>query len=306
MSHSANDELAWVCGQWQSMAGAVLAHDDLGILQGATIVERLRTADGKVLDLQLHLDRLHAGLEHLAIRLPLEWDCGEIIERCAVRNLTQANRDMSIVVVATPGRAGATTPSLIVHAAAIPWKRLRSWYRDGQRLSIATSRNVPSVCWPVGIKTRSRLHYYLADCEAQKAALENSYSGANYAGGILPDLDGHLTETSTANILLVEAGRLVCPPLETILHGVSLRRTLRLAESKQVAVEYAPVTTDRALAADGILLCGSVGCLWAAASLNDQVFAPPEELAVYRTLRDGWCEDIGIDYIGQAITQPGS
>lgn len=301
MSHSANDELAWACGRWQPLVNAVLAPDDLGTLQGATIVERLRTAGGKVLDVQLHLDRLNVGLRQLSVRLPEAWKCADIIQQCAARNLRGEERDLSIVVVASPGRAGVATPSLIVHAAAIPWKRLASWYDGGQHLSIATARNVPSECWPVGIKTRSRLHYYLADRQAWHAAQQRDHSGAEFAGGVLPDLGGHLTETSTANMLLVEGERLVCPPLETILYGVSLRRTLRLAKSTDIAVEFAPITTTRALAADGILLCGSVGCLWAAASLEDQCFPPATELAVYRSLRDGWCEDIGIDYISQAV-----
>ena len=61
---------------------------------------------------------------------------------------------------------------------------------------------------------------------ADKEAIKHS---GPHAGAVLLDTDGYVTETSAANVIVVDrAGNVCCSPAERILGGISLLRTLRL------------------------------------------------------------------------------
>ena len=80
------------------------------------------------------------------------------------------------------------------------------------------------------------MHYYLAEQEARRADPE--------ATALLLDLDGYVTETNAANILIVEGGRVVSPPAASILPGHS--RAV-IIEDVQVARVVVPSYQDHAL-----------------------------------------------------------
>jgi branched-subunit amino acid aminotransferase/4-amino-4-deoxychorismate lyase len=184
-------------------------------------------------------------------------------------------------------------PTLIVHPAEIDWRKLNHWYTWGQELCIAQSRNVPPQCWSPSIKTRARLQYYLADQAARRAAGE-------FSGAVLLDLQGNVTETSAANLILVEGHKLISPPLDSILYGISLQRTLRLGSQAGWQVNFEAISPARAEQADEILLCGSTGCLWPAARIGGRVFEASPRGSAFQALAGLWRQDVQLDFIQQA------
>src|SRR5207248_1360450 len=80
-------------------------------------------------------------------------------------------------------------------------------YRDGiecgATLVVPSVRQLPPVCVDPHIKMRSRMHWYLADREAQR--LEPG------ALALLLDQDGMITETAAANVLFVLEGKVISP-----------------------------------------------------------------------------------------------
>ena len=299
-SRPMNEPVAWTTDGWVPRRLATIALDDVGFLQGAIVVDRLRTCRSVPLDIAAHVSRFESGCRELGIRLSGDIAISSIIEQCASRNVGHyLGQELAVVLIATPGciSGGADQPTLIVHSAPIDWKRLSDWYASGQELLIAEPRNVPKACWSPSIKTRSRLQYYLADSRLSR--LPGTSSGA-----LLLDLAGNITETSVANVLVVENDTLVSPQLDSILHGVSLQRTLRLAADAGMVVRFEDISLNRARAADAILLCGSTGCLWPASRVDDRVFDTPTQGAVFQTLRERWVADIGLDYVAQARPIP--
>ncbi len=53
---------------------------------------------------------------------------------------------------------------------------------------------------------------------------------------VMLSVDGYVTESSMANVLLISGEQLICPPIESVLHGQSLRRTIRLAQNLGITV----------------------------------------------------------------------
>lgn len=295
------DGVAWVRNTWSAAKHARLELDDLGVIQGVVVVDRLRTCSGLPLDVPLHVERLRDNCNQLGIELPAEWNLAEIIVGCAERNRELfAPRDFSIVTLVTPGVIGSlpAEPTLIVHSQKIEWRLLDRWYRLGQPLEAAPNRNVPTECWPTSIKTRARLQYYLADRAV--ADFSRRHALADNPAAVLLDIEGNLTETSAANVLIVEGRRVISPPLNSILRGVSMRRTLRLAAQAGLETCYETISLSRAQQADEILLCGSTGCLWPAARLGQATFKESAHRPVFQELKRLWVEDVQFDYVQQA------
>jgi len=291
--------IAWKNGQWLPFEQAQLVLDDWGVLQGAIIVDRLRTIDTRPLDIDLHLERLKSNCTSIGIAIE-DWGLvGKTIIECTEQNQRRLpQRDFAIVVLMTPGQISmpgvATT---IVHVQPLKWGAMRQWYALGQHLLISKHRNVPGACWSPNLKTRSRLQYYLADQEA-------SSNGSLNSAAVLLDMDGHLTETSAANILCVDRDRrLVCPPSDSILNGISLHRTLRLAESLGIEVVRQPITVELAKSASEIILTGTSACIWPASQFDQIHFEKAIERPVYRALLAAWIADVGFDFVREATSE---
>lgn len=303
-------------GRWRPLSETSISLSDVGFLQGVVIVDRLRTVEQRPLDVAEHIDRFHAGCQAVGIQLPAAWRLDRIVQECVERHRSEfPGRDFSIVLLATPGANSSSDtaePTLIVHPLPIPWSRLSEWYLRGQPLTRSAHRNVPSACWSPRIKTRARLQYYLADLEAAQRFRQSPHSELGYGSrgelvpaALLEDVDGYITETSMANVCIVEGNRLVSPPKGAVLEGISLQRTLRVAEHSGIEVRCEAITMARAEAADELLLSGSTGCLWPAGCLNERRWSPPDHLPVYQQLCRAWREDIGLDFVQQAFELAG-
>lgn len=308
----------WFNGNWIDQSQVHYGLGDYGFLQGATVVERLRTIGGKFHDNFIHMMRFREGCDSLDIAvqdLPLALpvapsnaatatnEISRLIQECVEKNPDHQGRDQSIVVVTTPGCG--QRPTLLIHSSTIPWNRIATHYSNGQSLLVTSTANVPRECWAPQLKTRARLQYYLADQEAKDVLDQNSHP---FAAGLLPDMLGNLTETAAANFLMIEGNCLVSPPMDAILHGVSLRRTLRLASSLGIDIRYEPVPTARAFESDGIILTGTTGCIWSASSLTIRKGFDTESRTfgakgkeLLSTLQEAWIADVGFDFVADAM-----
>jgi branched-subunit amino acid aminotransferase/4-amino-4-deoxychorismate lyase len=290
--------LAWANSDWIPYSEVGLSLDDVGVMQGVVLVDRLRTIGGIPWGVSEHVSRLLANCHSLGVKSPEEGELTRLIMELADRNRHAfAERDFSVVTLITPGRLSdeRSQPTVIHHVAEIPWQKLAHWYSRGQRLVVAKSRNVPSDCWSPTIKTRARLQYFLADRQAEACS-------ELYAGGLLLDLKGNITETSAANVLIVEnQSSIVSPPLDCILNGVCLRRTLRLAEEVGFKVRFEQISLARAQAAQEVLLTGSTSILWPASGLGQSSYKNPARGEVFAQLSAKWMEELGFNYVHQAV-----
>lgn len=293
--------VAWINDQWMARESVGLALDDWGFLQGVVLVERLRTCNQHPLDVQQHVDRLLASCSYVRIDVSgIPWI--DLVHQCADRNLAcYPGQDFSLVLLVTPGRCSdrAQQPTVIIHTASIDTHTLARWYEHGEHLRTADTRNVPSECWSPRIKTRARLHYYLASRQtiATGGGLSDPHDGDVDCGTILADLDGNLTETSNANIMIIGPDQgIILPPRDSVLEGISLQRTLRLANNAGYSIRFEPISPEVTASASEMLLTGSTGCIWPVASLNERRFSSPADAPVYRHLAQLWRDDIHFDF----------
>jgi branched-chain amino acid aminotransferase len=276
-------------GEWLPMSRLSWSVTDIGTTQGAILVERLRTLGRRVFALEEHLQRLFEGAQKLGIA----WNpdnsramqvCEELLERN--RELVNACGDVGIVIVVSPGDPGIdrrpiVAPTMMVHLSPISFDLYRQWYRFGAKLFFSPVRNVPPECWSPSIKTRSRLQYYLAD--------QSSHGRV----AVLLNTRGMITETSISNLLVLgKDGVLKSPPLEDILHGVSLKTVIELANSISIPVQFGDLEPVDLQSAAEVLMTGTTGCIWSAVEIDSQLIGDGKPGVVCRRLQDAWEERV--------------
>lgn len=297
-NRSMHECLAFLDGRWVTNQETNLPLDDWGVLQGVMLVERVRTYNGKLFQLSRHVSRLKDSVTAVGIDWQ-RWANFDLLETCEkvaadALELVGEGNDVGIVILATPGRLHGTEPTRIVHASELPWKRLAQWYLHGQDLVTATIRNVPNECWPVHIKTRSRLHYYLADQQAAQAG--------PHAGAVMLGTRGQVTETSFANVMMVNAqGDILAPRREDVLPGISLELSLTLAAQLGINVRFEDISIEMFQSAHEIILTGTNGGIWGARSLDGVQLPVTTKNSVLYRLQKSWEEFVGIAYKEQAI-----
>jgi branched-subunit amino acid aminotransferase/4-amino-4-deoxychorismate lyase len=278
---------------------------DAGVVQGATVSELTRTFRRQPWRLGDHLDRLFRALEYA--RMPIDLSkadlvsiSGELVEHNA-RLLPHADDELGLIQFVTAGeyptyagmsgRPVRTTPTVCAHTFPLPFEMWAAKMQAGARLVTPSIRQVPPECVDSQIKCRSRMHYYLADQEARTVDPD--------ASALLLDLDGNITETSTANFLIVQSGCIVSPRSRSILPGISRRMVIELASESGIPFAERDLRVEEALAADEAFLTSTPYCLMSVTQLNGAPIGGGQPGAVAARLLAAWNEKVGLDIARQ-------
>ena len=280
-----------------------ISPSDAGFVLGATVTEQLRTFRGQLFRLAEHLQRLGNSLN--VVGIGLEWSLDQLagfaqelvgINRAAIDD----GDDLGLCIFATPGPfatlAGTqpVKPMLAMHTYPLPFGLWHSHYAMGSRLIVSRHRQVSRDNWPLDLKCRSRMHYYLADQEVRRHDPD--------AKALLLDADGRVSETSTANVLAYfEREGLLSPPDADILPGISLGYVRELADAREIPFRQRRLDPEELASADEVWLTSTPYCLLPVCRLNDRPIAGGKPGPMFRIMLDAWGQEVGIDISSQAI-----
>ncbi len=97
--------------------------------------------------------------------------------------------------------------------------------------------------------------------------------------------DGHLTEASASNVLIVKSGTIFAPPKDNlILPGITYDAALELARQGGLPFAIRPVTKEEALSADEMWLSSSTKEVLAVSTLDGRPFGSGKPGPVYRRM----------------------
>ncbi len=248
-----HEPIAFVGDRFVPFATASVPIWDLGFLQGVTITERLRTVKRRVWSMTGHLERLLHGLHLCGIASPMSvQEISQVVNVVAEYNLQFVGEadELSIGIgvtagdsrsqspVAFPDRSfeNSTTCRVIVHAVRLPVEEWSAAYANGLGLFTTKVQEISGQAIPRSIKSRSRLHYWLAEQD------ERFVPGQCYP--LLLNSDGNVAEAPTATIVMVDELRraIVAPQIETILHGVTFDYVAAIASNIGLRIERGVIT----------------------------------------------------------------
>jgi branched-subunit amino acid aminotransferase/4-amino-4-deoxychorismate lyase len=300
------EPLVYLNGRMVPASEAHLAIFDAGIVLGATVTEMTRTFRKRLFRLDDHLDRLYRSLRYTRMDTGLSKEqLAGISQELVAHNarLLDDAGELGLIHFITAGefptyagsagRAARTTPTVCAHTFPLPFEMWVRKMQEGTHLVTPSIRHVPPQCYDPKMKYRSRMHYYLADKEAQLADPE--------AAALLLDLDGNVTETSGANFLIVERGTIVSPTLRNTLPGVSRATVIELAAALGIPFVERDIQVFSVMNADEAFLSSTPFCLMPVTRFNGVPIADGKPGPVYRRLLQAWSQKVGVDILGQII-----
>lgn len=180
---------------------------DRGFLYGDALFETVRAYDGRLFLWDAHMDRLLQGAQALRLRLPET--PGQL--HAAAAELLRRNQLSNAVLRLTVSRGsgprgysirGAHNPTVVITSHPAP--PLTDAIPPAWNLHTARHR-LPAGDPVARFKTASKLLHVLARAEAEEA-------GADEA--LLLNTDGHLAETSAANLFWIHENTILTPHLD--------------------------------------------------------------------------------------------
>jgi len=234
----------------------VLPFDDHMVHRGHGIFDTAGLVNGKLYDLDAHLDRFLRSAERSKLKLPGTRD--EMRDTVIATTAASGHRDGSIRYWLSSGpgsleltpAAGAEPGFFVMVFAGLVYPD--RWYTEGLRVMTTTYPIKPPLY--AITKTTNYLPNVLMQMEAKEAGFDN---------GVFIDANGHVGESSNMNVAFVtKDGALVHPRFDHILSGCTSLRLLELAPALKdrgviTGVEVRDIGADEAHAAREMLLIGS-------------------------------------------------
>lgn len=297
-----DEPLAWINGQELPFSQLALPVWDLGVVAGASITEMARTFRHQPFQLARHLRRLQASCAQLGFETSFDVrDIAVAAERLVLKNiaLIGENDDLGIVAFVTAGanRTYLGTENLlegttVVHTFRLPLELWRSAASDGVRLTIPERRQIPECSLPVNHKTRNRLHWWLADKEADAAE-----SGSR---ALLLDSSGLITETSTACFFAVIDGTIVTPSSQ-VLDSMSRRMVQEAAADCGLRFEQRDICAEDISAMEEAFLSSTPSGLLRVRSIDRRVIGTAGGRTVMPDLLTYWEKVTGLNPLRQIL-----
>lgn len=269
--------LAYVNGRYAPLAQARIHVEDRGLQFADSVYEVAAILNGRLLDWEAHLARMHEGREALGIAAPAsDAALGIIAQRLVSRNRL---RDGTLYVQLTRGQARRdhavpkrASPSLIMVARSFDFASRHAQLATG--VSVVT---MPDERWARPcIKSTALLPNVLAKEAARRKGAFEAW---------LVDEHGHVTEGSSTNAWIVERGVLFTTPLSpAILAGITRSTLLRLARGAGMRVEERRFTPEQAQAADEAFLSSTTAPLLPVVAVDGVVVGDGRPGALSRKL----------------------
>jgi branched-chain amino acid aminotransferase len=247
----------WIDGAPVDAAQARVPVYDRGFLYGDSVYEVLRTFEGRMFELEPHLDRMEHSAAELQMKLPPRETIRRAIEE-TLRAAGEKNAYIRIMVTRGAGEialdpAAADGPRLIVIVKEVT-PPPASAYQEGVEVAIVgrsrSSPAAPGQTVDPSVKSGNYLVSVLAVAEARRR-------GAYEA--ILCDGVGRITEGGSSNFFIVSGGRVQTPPLSAgLLEGITRSVVMQLCRGAGVAVDEVPLWPADMKHADEAFITSSV------------------------------------------------
>jgi branched-subunit amino acid aminotransferase/4-amino-4-deoxychorismate lyase len=298
------EPIAYLDGQFVPITEAKLSIFDLGLVMGAAVTEMIRTFSHQPFRLEEHLARLSRSIDGVGFETGLTRDrMWSVVTEVLDNNhrLLPASHDLGIVIFVTAGLnttyVGATgvarqaKATVCAHTFPLPFELWDEKCRNGQHVVVPKVRQIPADCLDPRIKSRSRLHWYLADQQARQIDKN--------ASALVLDHEGGLAETSTGNFFAVIDRRICTPPPDNTLGGVSQQVVLELAGQLGITCAAAELRLEDVLDADEAFTSSTPYCLMPVTRLNGEPLGDGHPGPIFGKLMAAWNELVGFDIIAQ-------
>jgi branched-chain amino acid aminotransferase group I len=225
------------------------------VVQGGDAVwEGLRVYDGKIFQLDAHLDRLFDSAKAMAFaevpsRDEIKHAIFETLEANGMRDNCHIRLTLSRGSKVTSGMSphfNEYGPCLIVLAE---WKP-PVYASTGIRLITASIRRNPPQCVDSKIHHNNLINNILAKIEANVAGVDDA---------VMLDIHGYVSETNATNIFIIKKERMLTPSADSCLPGITRGIVIQIARDNGIEVIERNISLSEIHAADEAFTTGTMG-----------------------------------------------
>jgi branched-chain amino acid aminotransferase group I len=248
------DILIHVGGQLLARAEAAVSVFDSAVQGGDAVWEGLRVYDGRIAELDGHLERLQNSAKTLAFAdIPSSDEVREAIFATLEANGMRDNAHIRLTLTRGEKITSGMNPrfnqsgcTLIVLAE---WKP-PVYSDDGIRVITASTRRNTPECLDSKIHHNNLLNNILASIEANVA-------GADAA--VMLDVNGFISETNDTNIFMVRKGQVLTPHADSCLPGLTRQMILRICSDEGIPATERNLSLTELYTADEAFTSGTMG-----------------------------------------------
>jgi D-alanine transaminase len=236
-------------GKYLPKEEVCISPDDRGFLFADSIYEVMRSYQGRIFEIEAHIERLNYGARQLRFQMT---DFGFLQEVCA--NLLRANellrREAVLYIQVTRGvaprlhRFPSPDTSLTIYAEAKPFTPDRNAMRHGINVIL-----LPDQRWArcdikaTGLTANVLAHQQALDQDAQEAVFIR---------------DGAVIEGTHSSVLAVFGGCVITPPLTNYMLGSITRRVvLDLCRQLNIPIREKTILEEEFFQADEAMIAGT-------------------------------------------------
>jgi len=257
----------YIDGAFYPESEAKVSVFDHGLLYGDGVFEGIRFYNGRVFELEAHLDRLWDSSRAICLTLPLSREEMTEAVLASVRENGLQDGYIRLVVTRGVGTLGLNPetckrPSVIIIAASITLYPEELYLRGLDVITCGTRRIAPGAFSPQ-VKSLNYLNNVLAKIEAVQA-------GAGE--GLMLNEQGYVAECTGDNIFILKRGTLFTPPISAGgLRGITREVVFKIAAELGIAVREPEMTRYDIYTADECFLTGTAAEIIPVISLDKRL-----------------------------------
>lgn len=262
------DIVVHVGGQLKPRAEAAVSVFDSAVQGGDAVWEGLRVYDGRIAELDGHLERLQNSAKTLAFAgVPSSDEVRKAIFETLEANGMRDNAHIRLTLTRGEKITSGMNPrfnqsgcTLIVLAE---WKP-PVYSDDGIRVITASTRRNTPECLDSKIHHNNLLNNILASIEANVA-------GADAA--VMLDVNGFISETNDTNIFMVKNGQVLTPHPDSCLPGLTRQMILRICNDEGIVATERNLSLTELYTADEAFTSGTMGELTPVLEADGRIIA---------------------------------
>jgi branched-chain amino acid aminotransferase len=288
-----NSKYTWMNGTLVETSKATVPFLTSGFHYGVAVFEGIRayaTPRGPaVFRLRDHLRRFHASTHILGFRdLPYSVDnlATAVVETVRANGFDECY--IRPLVWLADGGWNLTLDSGKPHVGIAVWQQtvyLGQQSPDQGLRAIVSSftRNHPNATMTKAKISGNYVNSVLAKTDAQRQGFDEA---------IMLDPEGYVSECTGANLFVVRGNRLVTPPTDAILEGITRSTVEALSADIGLTVHESRLSRDHLYVADEVFVCGTAAEVVGVAEIDSRRIGAGATGPITRRIRDAYSEAV--------------
>ena len=274
---------------------------DSALMFGDMVFEMTRSFNQKQFLLKEHIERLFNSANYVDIEIPYTKNelfkiCEEVVEKN--KDAFNDDDEHRLMINITRGHLSIyqnalgekSKTNVIVSDFPLRWtvQSMGPLFDHGINVVVTNQKIIPAQLLEPKVKSRSRLHYMMANLEVSRQKGKNNWA-------LLTDPDGFVAEGTGSNFVIVKNNQIISPEPRNILRGISLDYVKTL--SKKLKIDFIEKNFEPydVQFADEAFMTGTPFCLLPVTSIHNKKIGNGKMGKVTKKILNKWNDEVGLN-----------